>query len=111
MPSIGKLDRRITFQRASYADDGFTSSVSGWVNYVTVWAMRKDVMDGEKFVSGQVGSKLVSRFTIRESTSALTITPRDRISYDGFFWEIQGVKQLPIGRNRFLEVTAVRDAD
>jgi head-tail adaptor len=111
MPSIGKLDRRIIVQRATVADDGFASEVDSWSDFVAVWAMRRDVSDGEKLATGQVGARLQSRFTVRSSNSTRTITPQDRVSHDGAFWEIVGVKETPDGRNRFIEITAVKDAD
>jgi len=111
MPLIGDMDRRITVQRATVTENTFGEQKPSWADFTTVWAKRKDALDGEKIAAGQVGSKLMSRFVIRSSINARTITPQDRISYDGFFWEISGVKQVAKGRDRFIEITAVRDAD
>jgi SPP1 family predicted phage head-tail adaptor len=111
MPGAGDLDRRIAIERATSVPNELNEPVETWVTFITVWAQRKDVSDGEKFAAGQVGSSLRSRFVIRSSAQARTVTPVDRISYSGAIWNIEGVKETPEGRNRFLEITAVRDAD
>ncbi|QPC87413.1 phage head closure protein [Mesorhizobium sp. NBSH29] len=111
MPGAGKLDRRITIERFTSIKDEYNEDVETWAALTTVWAQRKDVSDGENFAAGQVGSILRSRFVIRSSLLAKTITPVDRLNYDGAIWNIQGVKETAEGRNQFIEITAVRDAD
>lgn len=107
----GDLDRRITIERFTSTKNEFNEPVETWAPLATVWAQRKDVSDGEKFAAGQVSSSLRSRFVIRSSSTTKTITPVDRISYDGALWNIHGVKETEQGRNRFIEITAVRNAD
>ena len=111
MPGAGKLDRRVTFERSTSTKNEYNEDVETWAALTTVWAQRKDVSDGENFAAGQVGSVLRSRFVIRSSTVSKTITPIDRLNYDGAGWNIQGVKETTEGRNRYLEITAVKDAD
>jgi len=105
------LDRSITVQRFTSMPNEFNEPVETWANYVTVRAKRSDVSDGEKFAAGQVGSSLRARFTIRSSTEARTITPVDRIVHESKTWSIHGVKEANEGRRRFIEITAVKDAD
>jgi head-tail adaptor len=50
----------------------------------------------------------MSRFIIRSSSVTKTVTPVDRINYDGHIWNIKGAKETAEGRNRFIEITAVR---
>lgn len=111
MPGAGKLDRRITIERFTSTRNDFNELIETWATLATVWAQRKDVSDGEKFAAGQVGSSLRSRFVIRSSSVTKTVTPVDRISYDGALWNIHGLKESAEGRNRFIEITAVRNAD
>lgn len=118
-PSAGSLDRRITIERATTTTNSFNEPEPTWVALATVWAMRKDISDGEKFASGQVGSTLLSRFTIRSSTLTRTVSPVDRLSYGTTndsppvptIWNILGVKEADAGRFRFLEITAVKATD
>lgn len=107
----GDLDRRIVLQRATKTINGFNEEIETWADLAKVWARRRDVSDGEKEASGQVGSVLVSRFTIRSNPTSRGFRPIDRIRYDGANWNIQGIKEADEGRNRFLEITAARDAD
>ncbi len=111
MPGAGSLDRRIVIERFTSVPNDLNEPVETWATFITVWASRSDVSDGENVAAGQVGSSLRSRFVIRSSAAAKTVTPVDRISYGGGVWNIHGVKETKDGRNRFIEITAVRDTD
>ena len=109
-----QLDRKITLQRASKVANAFNEEVETWNSVGSVWAMRRDVSDSQKIeflAAGQVGSFIVSRFTVRSSVLARSITPTDRLFHEGRVWQINGVKEADQGRHRFLEITASRDAD
>ncbi|RVG20291.1 phage head closure protein [Sinorhizobium meliloti] len=106
-----ELDHRITIQRATVVYDEFNSPVETWSDLATVWARRRDVSDGEKVAAGQVGATLMSRFTVRSTTTTRDMKPTDRLNYDGAIWNIHGLKEADEGRNRFIEITAIRDAD
>ncbi|WEX07374.1 phage head closure protein [Chelativorans sp. AA-79] len=110
MPGAGKLDRRITIQRATSVPNDLNEPVKTWVDLKTVWARRTDASDGERFAAGQVGSSLTTRFVVRSSSVTKTVSPLDRLSYGGI-WNIKGVKETAEGRNRFIEITATRDSD
>lgn len=111
MPGAGYLDRRIVIERATVTYNSFNEQVETWAPYTTVWASRKDVSDGEKMAAGQVGATLSSRFVIRSNATTEAIKSTDRINYDGSLWSIFGTKETAEGRNRFLEITAAKDAD
>lgn len=111
MMKAGNLDRRITFQRATFVPNELNEPVETWAPIGTFWARRRDVSDGEKEAAGQVGSTLMSRFTMRNSATMRGIKPTDRILHDGAVWNIQGIKEADEGRLRFIEITAIRDAD
>lgn len=115
MPVSGfNLDRKITIQRATSVPNEFNEPVETWTDFITVRAMRRDVSDRQRLeflAAGQVGSFMVSRFTIRSSNQARTITPADRMLHDGKTWAIHGIKEADEGRHKFLEITAARDAD
>ena len=119
MTGAGNLDRRITIERFTSTTNAFNEEVKAWLPFITVWASREDVSDGEKVAAGQGGASLRSRFVIRWSDDSQTITPMDRISYgtvpgspeQPVIWSIHGVKETKDGRRRFIEITAVRDSD
>ncbi len=111
--SAGTLDRKITIQRSTETFNEFNEPVVVWTDFYAPRAARRDVSDGEKFAAGQVGSHRMTRFVIRSSSEADTVTPVDRISYEGAIWNIHGVKEADQGdmRGRYLEITAVRNTD
>ncbi|RVL53951.1 phage head closure protein [Sinorhizobium meliloti] len=112
MPAIGKLDRRITIEREiETGRNEVNEPVYEWTALATVWARRRDASDGEREAAGQVGSTLMSRFVVRSSSVTRTVTPVDRLNYSGATWNILGVKETEEGRNRFVEITAIKDSD
>lgn len=110
MPGAGDLDRRITIQRYTSTTNDFNEEVKSWADLTTVWAMRRDASDGERVTAGKEGAFLMSRFTVRSSSKTRTVTPADRLSYDGAVWNIRGAKETQDGRKRFIEITATRKA-
>lgn len=111
MSGAGKLDRRIVIERFTSTPNEFNEPVEAWTTFITVWAQRKDssdVVKTEILGAEQVGSYLYSHFVIRSSVNAKTVTPADRINYDGHLWNIKGTKETSEGRNRFIEISAVR---
>jgi len=110
MPGAGNLDRRIVVQRSTMTTNALGEDVESWSTFATLWAERSDISDGEKLAAGQVGAHLRSRFLVRSNSTTKAITPSDRISYEGV-WSIHGLKESKDGRNRFIEITAVKDSD
>jgi SPP1 family predicted phage head-tail adaptor len=109
MTAAGDLDRRITIERSEIVgDDGFGNPIYEWGPLATVAASRADVSDTERVAYGTIISELVSRFVIRAGGAAASVNAVDRLAYEGDRWEILGVKETKQGRNRFLEITAVK---
>jgi SPP1 family predicted phage head-tail adaptor len=104
----GKLDRRVTIERATMADDGFGQAPT-WAELATVWASKRDVSDAERFASGEVAAQITTRFRIRWSSVVAGIDPRDRLICEGRTYDIVAVKE--IGRREGLEITAAARAD
>lgn len=111
MPGAGKLDRRITIERFTSTRNEFNELVETWATLATVWAQRKDssdVVKTELLGAEQLSAYLLAHFVIRSSTVTKTVTPVDRINYNGHIWNIKGAKETAQGRNRFIEITAAR---
>jgi SPP1 family predicted phage head-tail adaptor len=109
-----ELDRRITVERMTSVPDDFNEPVETWTEIANLWARRRDASDSQKIeymAAGQVGSFTVARFTVRSSAITRTITPVDRLTHEGKVWQIRGVKEADEGRRRFIEITALKDAD
>lgn len=104
-----KLDRRVTLQRASYAQNDLGEMVPTWATLATVWASRRDVSDGERVAAAEVSAIISTRFQIRYDTAWADLNPKDRLSHEGRIYEIVAVKML--GRRDGLEITAAARAD
>ncbi|MEW7009493.1 phage head closure protein [Lentilitoribacter sp. EG35] len=113
MAGAGKLDRRIIIERNTGSGvNEFNEPDDNWEKFTTVSAERKDVSDSEKISAGQVNATRMSRFVIRSSQKSRTIDAKDRINYDGTLWDIKGKpKETLHGRSRYLEITAIAQAD
>lgn len=99
------FDRRITIQRATVERDAFNAHVETWGTLVTLWANFADVSTAEALRAQEVGATITSRFTVRSyPTTTATVTPTDRISFDGRIYNIVGVREKE--RGRYIEITA-----
>lgn len=100
------MDRRITLQRVTHADDGFSShGQETWSDLMTVWAEFESVSDSERMRAGGIEASSMARFRIRYSATAAGLGPEDRVLFDGREWEVVGIPK-EIGRRRGLEITA-----
>jgi SPP1 family predicted phage head-tail adaptor len=106
---IGRLDRRITIERATTAANDFNEPVQTWATLTEVWAHAAPVMDAEKVRAGETLALKSYRFTIRYSAIVADVDPRDRLTFDGRTFDIAGVKE--IGRRQGLEITATARAE
>jgi SPP1 family predicted phage head-tail adaptor len=105
----GKLDRRISIERATAAVNAMNEPTGARVELAYVAANVAPVSDGERMRAGETLAERKLRFTIRYSSQVATVDPRDVIVYDGRVFDINGVKE--IGRRKYLEVTATARAE
>lgn len=105
MPQAGKLDRRITIERAVVTYDALNNPVYDWKRYLSAWASQQDVSDGERIAAAQIGADITTRFRVRYSEKMAGVNPKDRIAMtDGRLYDIAGVKE--VDRRQLLEITA-----
>jgi len=101
-PEAGKYDRRIQFLMSSEVDDG-VSVKQIWVNKgPRYWANVKEFAATETQESGQVQATIQTRFTVRRNEFTASISPLDRISYDGKIYDITG--RMETGTFRLAEI-------
>lgn len=104
------LDRSIIIQRATDARDSFNNPVAvSWNDLIRVRASKKDISDGERIAAQEVGADITMRFQVRWSRTIATVTPKDRILFEGKTYGILGVKEL--GRRVGREITATARID
>jgi SPP1 family predicted phage head-tail adaptor len=109
MMLAGALDRLVTLQRATMANDSFNTPVPTWGDLATVWAAAVPVSDRERLAASEVSASITHRFTIRWTSGVSDLSPTDRLTFDGRTFDIFGVKE--IGRREGLEITAMARAD
>lgn len=109
MIEAGKLDRRITIQRATFTRNDMGEQIPAWSTLATVWAEAKPVSDGERVKAREVSAEISMRFTIRWSTTVGGVNPKDQVVYAGRTYDIVGVKE--IGRREGIEISAMARAD
>lgn len=108
----GILDRRVTIQRATLTAGGdYNEPQETWSDLATLWARRADISATEAYRAQEVGAEITTRFTVRYSTLSATITPKDRLVFDGETFNITRTME-PVGtRNQWIEIHAVARAD
>jgi SPP1 family predicted phage head-tail adaptor len=105
----GRLDSRVAILRATSAPNAMNEPVESWSTLATVWADARPVSDGERWAAGQTLANQIIRFTVRWSTMAASLTPKDRLIYQARTYDIQGIKD--VGRNAMREITAAARAE
>lgn len=108
MPNLC-LDRRITITRRTGGVNAFNEPADTWATVATVWAAVTPISDGERLRAGETLAQKASRFLVRWSSTISSVDPRDRLTFDGATWDINGVKH--VGRKQFYEITATSRAD
>jgi SPP1 family predicted phage head-tail adaptor len=109
MIPAGKLDRRITILRGTKVKDSYNSEVLTWEPLASVWAQALPVLDAERLRAGEKLGVKSYRFSIRYSPTMATVDYRDRLSFEGRLFDINGVKEM--GRREFIEITATARAE
>jgi SPP1 family predicted phage head-tail adaptor len=101
---FGRMDRRVTIQRATLATNEYGERAETWGTLATMWAeiSYKYGSGSESIQSDQILAKQPVSFVIRYSTTTSGILPSDRVSYDGKIYQIEAVQE--IGRSEGLRI-------
>ena len=95
----GEMDRLVTIQLASgSAQDAYGDEQLTWVDVANVWAKIEWGVGAEGEDASQITNHEKVTFTMRYRT----LDAKNRISYDGQYYDIESIGQL--GRKRFLKV-------
>ncbi|KQM88652.1 hypothetical protein ASE67_02615 [Sphingomonas sp. Leaf23] len=105
--SAGPRDRRISIERRTVTSDDYGGEVETWTQIVQPWAKITYGTGQERRVAAQESATLTATFRIREDSIAATITPLDRILFDGATWDI--ASSVPY-RREARDLTATRQA-
>jgi SPP1 family predicted phage head-tail adaptor len=104
---IGKLDQRITFQRATASPDGIGGKTVAWANLprnAAVWAAVTPRIGREGMVEGRMTAVNMTTFEVHNRAD---IAETDRIIWNGEAYNIRSVMRRG-GRELFLQIDAER---
>ena len=104
---IGRMDQRITLQRAVVTQDGLGGQTQAWVNFADnacPWAAVKAKAGNESMIEGRTAATFVVLFTIYNRRD---ITPLDRIVWQDVAYNIRGIRDEG-GRDLHLVIEAER---
>ncbi len=98
--NAGELRHRVTFQKRGI--DPATGGLTGWVDYVTVWAKVEDLSGRDYFQAQILGeaSLVTSRITVRWRPD---IDPHMRVKFGSRFFDIKAILD-PDGRRRSMQI-------
>ena len=100
---IGRADRRVTIERATYTTNGYGERVASWATVTSVWAeLMKSSGIGESITNAQDIARQTLYFKVRSSTTTRGIKADDRLTYATRTYDIKGIEE--IGRNAELVI-------
>lgn len=96
---IGKLDRRISIERATESVNDFGERLVTWSTAFSCWASLTIRKSGstEKLVDGYESAVRMSEWTLRQSSDIDTLTTADRIVYKSQIHNIIAIHELERG--------------
>lgn len=100
--NAGKLDRRITINTTTTAQDNAGQPIATTVLLATVWAHVDQLRGREPFQGEQFNAQQLTVFTIRYRSD---VDETMSIVHDGETYDIQSIRE--IGRREGLEITAL----
>lgn len=101
----GPRDDLITIERnTGTSENAFGEPQEGWVSFVDAWAQVIYGAGSERRESAVEGAEQTATFRILADTDTLSITAKDRVSFNGI-WDIHTA--VPLDRDG-VEITAVR---
>lgn len=100
----GRLDRRIIVQRNAPTQSSSGAPRDNWTDIGIVWGSVRFERGDERFSAQQVVGHGLCTFTIRYSRLMATLNVKDRLIFDGRFYDIRDVREL--GRREGIEIDA-----
>lgn len=103
MSLIGEMRNRVALQTLGGVTDAGGGQSTSYSTATTVWAKVENLSGSESSFGDQLRSINNYRFTIRYYSA---LTTKYRISYDSKTFDIQYIKDIDEGRNKFQEILA-----
>lgn len=103
----GDLDRRITIRRATTSvDPGSGQQIETWADLVTVWASWRRASARETLAAAELSAQVTDIFEVRWSAVTATVTPLDRVLYNGRTYDIAEATEIPRRKGMMLRGSA-----
>lgn len=100
---IGRLNKRVTFERQVRTPDGSGGTTVSWSTLYTVAGSHRPQFASERLESGRLESATPGVLTVRSSSDLRSVTTSDRVQIDSIAHQIRSITN-PDQRNRFLEI-------
>lgn len=95
----GKLDQRVTLQRATTTANAYGEQVPSWADLDTVWASQRRASARETLAAAELSASVSDVFEVRRSSVIADLGPKDQLLWEGRIYDIAEV--TPIGRYGF----------
>lgn len=99
-------DRKVTIQRATVTEDDHGGEVMAWADLESGFAKVRFGTAQEKREAAQEGGVQSATFEMLPTAALRGVTLKDRIAFDGSFWDITEAARLDASTIRF---TAARN--
>ena len=100
-----RFDRQITIRRATETQSSTGHPTKIWADVFTTYAQVDfggQSGQSEKYEANREISVSRTNFTVRYGDSTNAVTVKDRVSYDGNEYDIEGINE-PKGRRKYLK--------
>lgn len=98
---------RITVQRYTTTTSPLGGEAKVWADYVQVWAEVSFGTGKERREAAQMTASAPATFHVLRNSKTATITPADRLTFDGGEWDITSAVPSKI-YNDGIDITATR---
>lgn len=104
----GNRDKRIGFERATVTQDTYGEEIENWQPFVSRWAQVWMGKGSERRELAAERGKQAATFGILADSETRSLTLKDRLTYAGSNWDIEGIAPDTPKRGE-IEITAVRE--
>lgn len=93
--TAGKRNRLVTVRRATTKTDaGSGEELETWADYASVWASWRRASAREQLAASEISATVTDVFDLLWDDQIATVTPKDRIVYDGVTYNIEEATEL-----------------
>jgi head-tail adaptor len=103
----GRRDREIIVERATVTKSPMGAERPSWTEHCRAMAEVRWGSGAERRAAAQERATVPATFRVLRSPSTASITPEDRIQFEGAAWDITSA--VPWGRHE-IDITATRSA-